>query len=163
MNTEKKRKEQLAGRRWKHSSPERKERWYTVRLFGMNSLKEGAMWHVNALPGNGSINTLRYTHQQWNNGVMQPASKQRFGKHTSMHMQWCHIPTVLCYHVTFVLCGLRYMATELPFLRCPCGAYITKTCCSLDLWAQKSFLVEFRGSRVIEQEMVRRFHSDLKC
>jgi hypothetical protein len=28
--------------------------------------------------------------------------------------------------------------------------------------AKEEFLVEFRGSRVIEQEMARRLHSDLK-
>jgi hypothetical protein len=28
---------------------ERRERCYTVRLFGMNSFKEGAVWHVNSL------------------------------------------------------------------------------------------------------------------
>jgi hypothetical protein len=31
------------------------------------------------------------------------------------------------------------------------------------LAAKKRVLVEFRGSRVIEQEMARRLHSDLKC
>jgi hypothetical protein len=88
------------------------------------------LWHVNALPGIGSINTPRYTHQQWNNGVMQLASRQRVGKHTSERAQWRHTPTVLNYHVICFLCGLRYATVELCFLCCPCGAYITNTCCS---------------------------------
>jgi hypothetical protein len=31
------------------------------------------------------------------------------------------------------------------------------------LAGKKSFLAEFRGSRVIEQEIATRLHSDLKC
>jgi hypothetical protein len=38
------------------------------------------LWHVNSLPGSGSINTPQYT-QQWNTIVMQPASRQQLGKH----------------------------------------------------------------------------------
>jgi hypothetical protein len=30
------------------------------------------------------------------------------------------------YHVTCFLCGLRYAAIELCFLRCPCHGYITR-------------------------------------
>jgi hypothetical protein len=42
--------------------------------------------------------------QQWNNGVLQPASRQRLSKHTSAQAQWRHIPKVLSYHVTSVFC-----------------------------------------------------------
>jgi hypothetical protein len=42
--------------------------------------------------------------QQGNNGVMQPAFRQRFGKHTSVQAQWRHIATVLSYHVISVFC-----------------------------------------------------------
>jgi hypothetical protein len=31
---------------------EKKKWWYACRLFGTNSLKEGAMWLVHLLPGN---------------------------------------------------------------------------------------------------------------
>jgi hypothetical protein len=33
----------------------------------------------------------------------------------------------------------------------------------LEEWVTDTDLVEFRGSSVIEQEMARRLHSDLKC
>jgi hypothetical protein len=61
--------------------------------------------------------------QQWNNGVMQPSSRQRLGKHISAHAQWRHNPTE----------GSRRVFSLV------------------------------RGSRVIEDEMARRLHSDLKC
>jgi hypothetical protein len=50
---------------------------------------------INALPGNSSVNTVQHATideavfyvvraEQWlNNGVMQPVSKQRLGKHIS--------------------------------------------------------------------------------
>jgi hypothetical protein len=38
-------------RHHKHSPSEKKKWRYTCRLFGMNSLKEGAMWHVDPLLG----------------------------------------------------------------------------------------------------------------
>jgi hypothetical protein len=31
---------------------EKKNWWYASRLFGMNSLEEGAMWHVDPVLGN---------------------------------------------------------------------------------------------------------------
>jgi hypothetical protein len=49
---------------------------------------------INALPGNSSVNTVQHTtideavfyvvraEQRWNNGVVQPVSKQQFAKHT---------------------------------------------------------------------------------
>jgi hypothetical protein len=36
----------------------RREWWYACRLFGMNSLKGGAMSHVYPLLGNGLLNTF---------------------------------------------------------------------------------------------------------
>jgi hypothetical protein len=56
------------------------------------------------------------------------------------------------------LCGLRYTTAELYFLRCPCHGYIKRVCLQL-----RRVLVEFLGSKVIEQEMARRLRSDLKC
>jgi hypothetical protein len=50
---------------------------------------------MNALPGNSSVNTVQHAttdedvfyvvraDKRWNNGVMQPVSKQRHSKHTS--------------------------------------------------------------------------------
>jgi hypothetical protein len=50
---------------------------------------------INALPGNSSVNTAQHAavdeavfsgvraEQRWNNGGMQPVSKQRLGEHTS--------------------------------------------------------------------------------
>jgi hypothetical protein len=50
---------------------------------------------INALPGNSSGNTVQHAtideavfyvarvEQRWNNGVMQPVSKQQLGKHIS--------------------------------------------------------------------------------
>jgi hypothetical protein len=52
---------------------------------------------INALPGNSSVNMVQHAtideafffyvvcvEQRWNNGVMQPISKQRLSKHTSV-------------------------------------------------------------------------------
>jgi hypothetical protein len=81
-----------------------KRNWLTVRLFfqinkNKNKItaavldyarievltplvkKSTILRHVKALPGNGPINTPLYTHQQRNNGDMQPASRQWLGKH----------------------------------------------------------------------------------
>jgi hypothetical protein len=66
----------------------------------MNSLKLFVQIYIvtdliNVLPGNSSVNTVQHAtvdeavlyvvreEQRWNNGVMQPVSKQRLGKNTS--------------------------------------------------------------------------------
>jgi hypothetical protein len=58
--------------------------------------------------------------QQWNNGIMQPASKQRLGKQ--------HFRAEQCLAITLLvfLCDMRYATVELCFLRCPCRGYITR-------------------------------------
>jgi hypothetical protein len=65
--------------------------------------------------------------QQWNNGVMQPSSRQWRGKHTYVQARWRHTPTVLSCHVTCFLCGLRYATVEMCFLCCPCRGYTYNT------------------------------------
>jgi hypothetical protein len=110
---------------WSHSMGCRRVLYCNNCNITLHKYLENILWHVNALPGNGSINTLWYTHQQWNNGVMQPASRQWLGKHTFAQAQWCHTPTILSYHMTCFLCGLHYAAIELCFLCCPCNGHIT--------------------------------------
>jgi hypothetical protein len=66
--------------------PERKERWYTIRLFATNSLQEGAMWHINSLLGN-ACNTR---------------AANNTGAVFSLCPQWHH--TMVCSgHVTCIL------------------------------------------------------------
>jgi hypothetical protein len=67
----------------------------------------------------------QHVHQQWNNGIMQPASRHWLSKYTSTHAQWRHAPTVLSYCVTCFLCGLHYATVEVCFLCCLCRGYIT--------------------------------------
>jgi hypothetical protein len=81
----------------------------------------------------------------------QCTAKQRVDKHPAIHARnngttelcnpllgngsaktlppqekWRHTPTVLIYHVTCFLCGLRYATVGLFFLCCPCRGYITR-------------------------------------
>jgi hypothetical protein len=51
----------------KAETSEKKERWHTDRLFGTNSIKEGAVWLILPLLGNGLVNTFpRLRSQQQN-------------------------------------------------------------------------------------------------
>jgi hypothetical protein len=77
---------------------------------------------------------------------MQPASGQRLRKHTSAQAQRRHIPTVLSYQLFSSLSMPRLHNTS------PLAAKESP----------EEFLVELRGSIVIEQEMTRKLHSDLK-
>jgi hypothetical protein len=64
-----------------------RRRWYGNNVTYLN----------NTLPGNSSVNTVQHAtigeavfyvvraEQRWNNGVMQPVSKQRLGKHISAY------------------------------------------------------------------------------
>jgi hypothetical protein len=85
-------------------------------------------------------------------------------------------------HVTCFLCGLRYATIELCFLRCPCRVYITRVrlqlrrvqegsavgstrtrmSVSLVNCENKLSTVRTEEYRVIEDEITRRLHSDLK-
>jgi hypothetical protein len=90
---------------------------------------------------------------------MQPASRNRLGKHTSAQAQSRHNPTVLSYHVTSVLsvvCATQqFSALSVPQLHNMSPLAGKKS--------PEEFLVEFRGSMVTEQEIARRLHCDLKC
>jgi hypothetical protein len=89
----------------KAQPPERKERWYTIRLFRMNSRKEGTMWHISCMQEWFSHrNSCFWAMQQWINRVVQPAYRQWLGRQTFVQVQWHHIPTVLSYHVNSVFC-----------------------------------------------------------
>jgi hypothetical protein len=74
------------------------------------------MWHVKALPGNGSINTPRYMH-----ATIERMFIARCYATVSTPMDWRE-----SYHVPCFLCGLRYSTIELCFLRCPCRGCITR-------------------------------------
>jgi preprotein translocase subunit SecG len=57
------------------------------------------------LLGKVQVNTRDTRSQQWNNEVMQPASRQVIGKHTSAQAQWRH--TAVLAITWFVICVVR--------------------------------------------------------
>jgi hypothetical protein len=60
------------------------------------------LWHVKPLLGN-TRNTHTVQHATIEQGVVQPASRQRLGKHNSTPVQWRHRNRGSC-RVTYVFC-----------------------------------------------------------
>jgi hypothetical protein len=77
------------------------------------------LWHVNAFPGNGSINTpIRACNNRTNVYSLLLGD--------SAPLDWRD-----SYYVTCFLCGLHYATVELCFLLCPCHGYVTQVCLQL--------------------------------
>jgi hypothetical protein len=109
---------------------------------------------TNALPSNSSVNMVQHAI------IAEALFSMSSAPRPVLLMDKC---TRSLTRDTCVLCGLLHATIEeLCFLRCPCRGFIARV--HLLLRRVEEFLVEFRGSRVLEQEMARKLHnSDLKC